>query len=111
MCWTISHFEHIEDFLLTLVNGTSSEKLEAIMVEIRTMLQNYPRNLEGILVRFKEFGDRGLAIRVLFFLDSYDYEDYMEVREHINFRIFEILQKQNCVLDYPTQTIELKQKA
>lgn len=99
------------DFLLTLVYGTEQKKLEAVMADIRGMLINYPRNLEEILVRFKEFGDSGLTIRVLYFLDTADFEDYMEVREQINFHIFEILQRHDCALAYPTQTLELKQKA
>ena len=97
------------DFLLTLVHGTSMEKLETAMQEMRSMLQSHPRNLEEILVRFKEFGENGLVIRVLFFLKSSDFDDFMEVREQINFLIFEILQKQDCHLAYPTRTLHLKQ--
>ena len=97
------------DFLLTLVHGTSIVKLEEAMQELRNVLQSHPRNLEEILVRFKEFGENGLVIRVLFFLKSSDFDDFMEVREQINFLIFEILQKQDCHLAYPTRTLNLKQ--
>lgn len=95
------------DFQLHFEYSIGIEKLETVMQEFRAMLMSYPRNFEEIQVRFKEFGEYGLTVRVLFFADTVEFEEYTLVKEEVNFKILEIIQNQECSLAFPTQTVNL----
>jgi small-conductance mechanosensitive channel len=59
-------------------------------------------------VHFKEFGDFSLNYEVVYYLDSRDYNVYMDTQQQINFALKEQFEKEKIVFAYPTQTIFIK---
>lgn len=89
--------------------GTSLEKIKAVTEKINEVLINHPEvNKEVCHVRFDEFAQDGLNILVYYFTNTTDYDTYLKVKEDINMRILDILEKENVSLAFKTQTIHLK---
>ena len=58
-------------------------------------------------VHFREFGDFSLIFEIVYYLDSSDYNEYMNAQQQINFGIKEAFEKQKIEFAYPTQTVML----
>jgi MscS family membrane protein len=96
------------DFKLALEYGTPKERLEDFMVKIRACLDAQPLcNKEERLVRFIEFGEDAYQIRVLFFVETADFLEFMKIREEINLEIFDLAKLSGVQFAYPTQTLWL----
>lgn len=59
-------------------------------------------------VHFKEFAASSLNYEIAFYVNSQDYNKYMDVRQDINFALKERLEKEGVEFAYPTQTIFLE---
>lgn len=93
------------DMNISIAYNTPVEKLESLMESLRELLKNHPRCAEEPVVRFVNFGDSALVIRVLYFVDTLDFYEFMAVREEINLMILEKTRAMGCQFAYPTQTI------
>jgi len=96
------------DFILTLEYGTSKNELETFLVRLQAMLEQNPRTSEESLVRFFLFGESGYNIRLLYFVDTNDFNEFQKVREEINFEILTIVAELGIRLAYPTQKIQVQ---
>lgn len=96
------------DFILTLEYGTSKNELETFLVRLQAMLEQNPRTSEESLVRFFLFGESGYNIRLLYFVDTNDFNEFQKVREDINFEILTIVAELGIRLAYPTQKIQVQ---
>lgn len=56
-------------------------------------------------VHFKNFGDSALGFEVVYYVESGDYNEYMNVNQEIHFAILEKFRKEKISMAYPTQTI------
>lgn len=56
-------------------------------------------------VHFKEFADSSLNFEVVYYIDSNDYNKYMDVQQKINLKIKEEFENEGIEMAYPTQTI------
>ncbi len=59
-------------------------------------------------VHFKKFGDFSLEFEVVYYLNSSDYNVYMDIQERINLALKEKFEKEDIVFAYPTQTVYLQ---
>ena len=66
-------------------------------------------NNEG-RVRFQEFGASSLDIMVLYFVDSPRWEDLIDVKEDVNYKIIEIVKKHKSEFAFPSRTIYLQKE-
>ncbi len=83
-------------------------------------LRKIPKIIERIItgidlvrldrVNFKSFGDFGLNYEVVYYLNSSDYNDYMNIQEEINLQIKEAFEKEGLEMAYPTQTVYLNKQ-
>ncbi len=96
------------DFILTLEYGTSKNELETFLVRLQAMLEQNPRTSEESLVRFFLFGESGYNIRLLYFVDTNDFNEFQKIREEINFEILTIVAELGIRLAYPTQKIQVQ---
>jgi MscS family membrane protein len=79
-------------FKVSLSNQTSNTQLQKILVEVREMLEKDEMINEDLKVNFYEINSKGgLDILILFFVNSSDWNDYLIVKERVNFRILEII--------------------
>ena len=105
-------------FSVGLTYHTSIEQIKKIVADMQTMIDNHPRttNAEGIKskdkegkVRFDEFGDSSLNIFVIYYVDSPKWEDLIDVRQDVNYKIMEIVKKHKSDFAFPSTTVYLQQ--
>ena len=105
-------------FSVGLTYHTSIEQIKKIVADMQTMIDNHPRttNAEGKKskdkegkVRFDEFGDSSLNIFVIYYVDSPKWEDLIDVRQDVNYKIMEIVKKHNSDFAFPSTTVYLQQ--
>ncbi|MFW6231017.1 MAG: mechanosensitive ion channel family protein [Nanoarchaeota archaeon] len=59
-------------------------------------------------VHFKEFGDSALVYEIAYYVQSADYNEYMNAQQEINLQLVKRFQKEGIDFAYPTQTIFLE---
>ena len=87
--------------------GTSTEKMKKIpdMVEKivkKEELAEYGRT------HFYEFGAFSLNFKLMFYVTTGDYDEYLNVRQNINLGIKEAFAKEGISMAFPTQTLFVK---
>ena len=107
-------------FSVGLTYHTSIEQIKKIVADMQTMIDNHPRttNAEGKKskdkegkVRFDEFGDSSLNIFVLYYVDSPSWENLIDVRQDINYKIMEIVKKHKSDFAFPSTTVYLEKNS
>ena len=94
---------------LVLELDTPLEKVEKIKSEIHKMLENRDAVMDDtILVKFDEITDNGIDILVYAYTECIDYPSFLSAKENINYKIMQILKKEDVELAYNTQTIQIK---
>jgi len=91
-------------FSIGVTYGTPVEKLRKIEVIIREIIGNC-HLCEIDRIHFKEFGAFSLNFEIVYFINSSDYNKYMDIQQQINFGIAEAFEKENIEIAFPTQTI------
>ncbi|MDJ1479287.1 mechanosensitive ion channel family protein [Cytophagaceae bacterium YF14B1] len=96
-------------YFIGLPYNTPPEKVKAICEEILLAILEHPltRNEQG-QVRFIDFGESSLNILILYFVETVVWEDFNAVKEEINYRIVEIVNKHGVSFAHPTRTIFLE---
>ena len=99
-------------FDISLVYETTSEQFKNIVSDIQAYIDNHPQiyTVEN-KVRLYNFGDSGVNILITYFVDTRDNDIYLNVREEINYKIMEIVQKRGSDFAYPTNTVILRKNA
>lgn len=107
----IQNFKKMQErrvvFSFGVVYQTPQKKLEKIPRMIKeiiskTKLTRFDR------AHFLSFGDSALLFEVVYYVQSGDYNTYMDIQQEINFAINEQFEKENISMAYPTQTIYLE---
>ena len=94
---------------LGLTYSTSKEQMQKILQELRNMLKNHDEiHKDAITIRFDEFGDSALSILCYFFTTTTKWTKFLEVREDINFKIMEIIEKNGASFAFPSQSIYIE---
>ncbi len=93
-------------FNIGIVYNTPIEKLRKVPDIIKNIIiQNKKTEVER--VHFKSFGDFSLGFEVVYYVNSADYLEYMDIQEAINLSIAEKFQEEGISMAFPTQTIHL----
>jgi len=96
-------------FHLGVTYSTPRHKLEKCVKDIRQMLEEHPEvHKETIFVFFERFGESSLDIFLYFFTKTTKWQEYLSVREEINFKIMEILEREGVSIAFPSRTIYLE---
>ena len=96
-------------FHLGVTYSTTVEKLKTCLQEIREVLEKHPAiHKETIFVRFDRFNESSLDIFLYFFTITTNWNEYLEIKEEINFRIMEILQAEKVSIAFPSRSIYLE---
>ena len=96
-----------EDTKLVFDFHTPKPSLELFLNNIRSFLEQHPRCNEESMARLVEYGDNGLTIRILYFVDTKDYNEFCEIREVINLKILDLAVETGCNFVFPNRTIIL----
>ncbi len=89
-----------------VIYGTPVSKLKKIPVHVRKIIDSVPK-CKTDRVHFKQFGASSLDFECVYFIDSADYNAYMDAQQEINLKIAQAFQKEKIEFAFPTQTIHL----
>lgn len=91
---------------------TPVESVKVVTKDIKEMLVNHPGiDNDTIFVNFNKFGESSLNIFMYFFTNTSVWSEYLEIGEDTNFKILEILEKNNVTLAVPMQVIKVEKEA
>jgi MscS family membrane protein len=89
-----------------LVYSTTPATMNRILEQTRKMLQNHPMiHNEPLFVYFDEFDENSLSIFFYLFTKTADWEKYLQIREDINLKIMDIVEKNGSSFAFPSQSI------
>ena len=90
-----------------LTYNTSIETIKKVVEEIREMLYNHPNisKDESLLIYFDEYEDSSLSIFCYFFTNTAVWSEYLRIKEDINLKIKEIIEKYPTDFAFPTNSI------
>ncbi|MCU0441894.1 MAG: mechanosensitive ion channel family protein [Bacteroidia bacterium] len=95
-------------FNLMLTYQSKSSQIKGIIDDIMQALTSHPLVLENPIVRFADFDSSSLNILIIYFVKGNEYETMITVKEELNIKIMEIVEKHGCEFAFPTQTIYLQ---
>lgn len=85
-----------------LTYETKAVQLKNIVADIQTYIDNHPQvSKKETVVRLHDFDSNAINIMVLYFVDSIEYTVYLNVREEINYKILEIIEKYGSSVAHP----------
>ncbi|WP_353893209.1 mechanosensitive ion channel family protein [Proteinivorax hydrogeniformans] len=98
-------------FKLGVTYTTPKEKLNKCVVLIRQMLKSHPEvHPETIFVNFDGFNNSSLDIFLYFFTNTTDWGEFLAVKEDVNFKVMEILEKENVSVAFPSRSVYFENK-
>lgn len=91
-------------FQVGVVYQTPAEVIEEIPALLKKIMDEHP---QATLDRahFASFGNFSLNFEVVYFVESSEYNDYMNIQQSINLKIFKEFAARKIEFAYPTQTI------
>lgn len=92
-------------FDIVLRYDTQAQSIQKIINDIKLVIEADPLRFDEVSVYLYDFGNYGFTIRVIYFANTAVWHEYMQMREKINFKIIEIIDKHKVRLAYPTQSI------
>ncbi len=90
-----------------VVYQTSSKKMQKVLDTVKNIFER----IEGARldrVHFRSFDDSALSFEVVYFVESGDYNHYMDIQQDFNFALKDAFEKESIDMAYPTQTIYLE---
>lgn len=93
-------------FKFGVIYQTSTEQLKEIPSIVSKIINEIPQTTLD-RVHFTSFGDFSLDFEVVYYVNSKDYNQYMDIQQEINFKLKEEFEKRGIEFAYPTQTLFL----
>ena len=82
------------NFKIGLKYQTNGDQFKNIVADLQTFINNHPHISTGEThVCLHDFDSSGINIMVLYFIDSIDYNLYLNIREEVNYKIIDIIKK------------------
>ena len=104
----IQNFKKLKErriaFSFGVTYGTNKKQLEKIPATVKEIISR-ENQARFDRAHFKSFGDSALIFEVIYYIQSSDYNVYMDVQEGINLALKEALAKLKIEFAYPTQTV------
>ncbi|MEO6883311.1 MAG: mechanosensitive ion channel family protein [Bacteroidia bacterium] len=98
------------NFNIGLVYETKANQIKSIVKEIQELLDSHPHTNQDGRVKFHGFGDSSLDVMVVYYVDTIEWDVYLDVREEINYKIMEIVEANNSGFAFPSQTVYMAPK-
>ena len=93
-------------FQLGVAYNTPKDKLENTINKIESMLRNHPEiHPDTIFVTFDQYNTNSLDIFFYFFTKTTVWEEYLQVKQDVNFKIMEILESEEVSIALPTRNL------
>lgn len=96
-------------FNINLTYDTTSEQIRAITRDIQEYVDKHPRTNDEGRIRFLSLGAHSKDVMVLYFVDTMDWNEFIDIKEEINYKIVEIVEAHGADFAFPTQTLYVQQ--
>jgi MscS family membrane protein len=96
-------------FHVGLTYSTTTEQIKNIVKDMQEMVNIHPNTNDDGRVRFQEFGASSLDILVIYYVNSPKWEDLINAKEDINYKIMDIVKKHNSDFAFPSTSVYLQQ--
>jgi len=107
----IQNFKRMDErrivFSIGLTYDTPSKSLKEVPKIIEEVISNV-ENVRFDRAHFKSFSTSSLDFEIVYFVQSDDYNEYMNAQQSINMAIKEKFDKEGIDMAFPTQTVYLK---
>lgn len=86
--------------------STTSDKIKICVNKIKNMLENHPRvTKDNVIVSFETFSSSSLDIFIQFYVDTSKFSDYLNIKQDINLKIMNILEREQVSMAFPSTSI------
>ena len=97
-------------FIIRLAYDTSPDTVQAILEEIRHIIQTHPSTSKRTSqVRLDGLGESAFEILIIFFVETPAIAAFREIKESINFRIIEVIHRHKAHFAFSTQTVYIRE--
>ena len=94
---------------LRLRYDTSPEQIKAVLNGIRESLEKHEQVYDDpVRVRFTDFDDDAILIKVNSFVKTTDFSEFLEVAENLNFQVMEVVRSSGAAFALPGKSIYLE---
>lgn len=97
-------FERRVVFTLSVTYDTPPEKLRDVPDIVRKAIEAQEK-VRFDRAHFQQYGDFALVFEVVYYVESADYNLYMDIQQNINLIIYERFAEEKIEFAYPTQTL------
>ncbi|HTO15815.1 MAG TPA: mechanosensitive ion channel family protein [Edaphocola sp.] len=84
--------------------GLSKEQLKNIMSAINDLILNTPGTANTPIINLNDFGESSININIIYFIQIPIIDSLENIKENVNFGIYEIMYKIGTGFPYPTQS-------
>ena len=95
-------------FNIGLTYETSAEQVKNIVKDIQILINEHSMTNQDGRVRFMDFGASSLDIMVVFYVNSSEWDDFINTKENINYEIMSIVKKHNSSFAFPSSSIYIE---
>ncbi|QCR24088.1 mechanosensitive ion channel family protein [Pontibacter sp. SGAir0037] len=96
-------------FDINLTYSTTSAQIKAITAELQQFIDEHPRTNQDGRIRFHSLGNSSKDVMVLYFVDTMDWNEFVDIREEIAYKIVDIVEKHGADFAFPSTTVYLHQ--
>lgn len=94
-------------FDVNLTYETTSDQIRQITAEIQQYINDHPRTNQDGKIAFTALSAYSKDIMIQYFVDTMDWIEYVDVKEEINYKIVEIVEKNQADFAFPSTTVYL----
>ena len=98
---TLRNYRRVK-FNIAITYETDPETIKKIIAEIGNFLAVHPHTSDHT-VTFDSFADSALNIQILYLVENIEYNDYLKIKEEVNFKIIDLVNQYGSEFAYPTQ--------
>jgi MscS family membrane protein len=107
---TLRTFRRVK-FDVNLTYDTSSDQLKNITADMHEAIRQHPRTNEEVKIAFYSLAPHAKNLMVQYFIDTMDWNEYIDIKQEINYLIVDIVEKHKGQFAYPTTTLHLPGEA
>ncbi len=94
-------------FVFGVTYDTPVNKMKKINEIVKTIIDK-TKSATFNRIHFKEFGGFSLNYEVVYYVETPDYDKYMDIQQEINLAIKEAFEKEKIEFAFPTQTLHIE---
>lgn len=106
----VHNYKRMQDrrvvFSFGVIYDTTADQLKSIPVMVKEIISAI-EHTRFDRAHFKSFGNSSLDFEVVYYVQSPDFNLYMDLQQTINMRLFELFGKEGIIFAFPTQTLYL----